>query len=59
MNNLISDSISAFEKFLTDLKINDKNNGSQSELVNFIFLATGSIGKYILNTSLKSFERSF
>lgn len=59
MNNLISDSISAFEKFLSDLKINNKNNGSQSEFVNFIFLVAGSIGKYNLNTSLKSFERSF
>lgn len=59
MNNLISDSISAFEKYLTDLKINNTNNGSQSELVNFIFLVTGSIEKYNLNTSLKSFERAF
>ncbi len=59
MNNLIPDSISAFEKFLTDLKIDDKNNGNKDELVNFIFLVTGPIGKFNLNTSLKSFERSF
>jgi len=59
MNKIISDSISAFEKFLTELKIDDKNNGNQTGLINFIFLVTGPTGRINLNTSLKSFERSF
>lgn len=59
MDKIISDSISAFEKFLNDLKIDSKANGSQSELVNFIYLIDGLTEKINLNNSLKSFERSF
>lgn len=59
MNKIISDSISAFEKFLSEIKIEKMNNSTSNEVINFIYLIDEQTDITNLNTSLKSFERSF
>lgn len=59
MNKIIFNSISAFEKFFNEIKIEKKNNDNNNALVNFIYLIGEQTDKINLNTSLKSFERSF